>query len=318
MTVDSAPPRQRGRIRFGGLVRLRLFGDRFATTLPGHSWRRAQELNLVNQSLALAAQQMLCTAPLLVAFSAISLRTTGRGVGAALASYLGLSRRASLDVTSLFTSTTAISNTDTVVGLVLALLFATGVAATQARGYELIWSQPRIGLRSLPRQLSWVAGLCLYLVVVLYAGRAGHRVGHRVHAGGPAGPLVQLVVSLLFFWWSQHLLLSARVTWRRLLPGALCMASGMTVLVILSGPIMSGQIVSQVNDYGLVGATFVLSVWLVVLSGVVFGGALLGAVIAERRDQRTADILATLPPPPAQGEGEGEPEGMIAAAADHG
>jgi len=38
-----------------------------------------------------------------------------------------------------------------------------------------------------------------------------------------------------------------------------------------------------VFDYGLVGAAFVLSIWLVVLSGAIFGGALLGAVIVERR-----------------------------------
>jgi len=61
------------------------------------------------------------------------------------------------------------------------------------------------------------------------------------------------------------------------------MAVGMTVLVSCSGLVMSGQIVNQVEDYGLIGATFVLSVWLVVLSAVLFGGALVGAVIVERR-----------------------------------
>jgi hypothetical protein len=35
-------------------------------------------LSIPNQVLALAAQQMLCTAPLLIAFSAVSERATGR------------------------------------------------------------------------------------------------------------------------------------------------------------------------------------------------------------------------------------------------
>jgi uncharacterized BrkB/YihY/UPF0761 family membrane protein len=44
---------------------------------------------------------------------------------------------------------------------------------------------------------------------------------------------------------------------------------------------MSGQIVTEVSDYGLVGSTFVLSVWLVLLSGILFGGALLGQILVD-------------------------------------
>jgi len=272
----------------GPLVRLAGWQRRAATTVPGQAWKRAYELNLANQILALAAQQMLCTAPLLVAFSTISRRTSGRNIGDTLARYLGLSRLAAGDVASLFASTTSLSNSDAVVGLFLAVLFASGVAATQQRGYELIWAQARVGLTAGWRQLAWVPGLCVYLVVVLYAGRAGHRVGTRVHFGRPAGPAVQMGVSLLFFWWSQHLLLCGRVSWRQLFPGSACIAIGMTVLVALSGPVMSGEMVNEVHDYGLVGATFVLSVWLVVMSGVVFGGALIGRVLCERREPSVA------------------------------
>jgi len=53
--------------------------------------------------------------------------------------------------------------------------------------------------------------------------------------------------------------------------------------VVSSGWVLPGQITDQVANYGPVGAIFVLAIWLVVLSGVIFGGALLGAVIVERR-----------------------------------
>src|SRR3979409_626315 len=55
--------------------------ERWFDSLPGHGWRRAHELDLVTQTLALAAQQVLCTAPLLVATSAIVRRASGRGMG---------------------------------------------------------------------------------------------------------------------------------------------------------------------------------------------------------------------------------------------
>jgi membrane protein len=268
------------------VLRLRASTDRlwhrFEATIAGQFWRRAIALNLPTHSLALATQQILCTGPLLVAFSAVKQHSNDGNVGSVLARYLGLSSHATQDLDALFSSTGTLGAGDRTLGLVVALVFATSIAITQQRWYELVWSQPRAAvLRSSARQVLWVAGLCAYLVIVLYAGRAGHRVGRRVHAGRPAGPVVQFLVSFLFFWWSQHLLLGGRVAWRRILPSALTMAVSITVLVALSGLVMSGEIVTEVSDYGLVGSTFVLSVWLVLLSGVLFGGALLGQILVD-------------------------------------
>ncbi|MDQ6874205.1 MAG: YihY/virulence factor BrkB family protein [Actinomycetota bacterium] len=259
-------------------------------TLPGQAWQRGNEINLGTQSLVLAAQQMLCTAPLLVALSALSRRAGGHELGGLLSRYLGLSPAATHDVSALFGKSARVSVVDLVIGLILAVLFTAGVAAAQQRGFELIWGHTIAGLTARLRQLAWVGGLLVYLFVVFYAGRAGHRVGRRMHAGRPGGPAVQLIVSFLFFWWSQHLLLGGRVPWRRLLPGAAFMAIGMSLLVSFSGLVMSGQIVQQVDDYGLIGATFVLAVWLVVLSELLLGGALLGAVFSERRHSRRAEL----------------------------
>jgi membrane protein len=258
--------------------------QRLERSFVGVGWRRAAELNLPTHSLALAAQQILCTAPLLVAFSVIRRHPATQNIGDVLTHYLALSPAASQDVGSLFHDSQSVTRSDRVIGLLLALLFATAIAATQQRWFEQVWSQARAPImRSVVRQLVWVAGLCAYLVIVLYAGRAGHGVGQHVHAGRPSGPVVQFGVSLAFFWWSQHLLLGGRLGWRRLLPGALCMALGMTALVGLSGYAMSGEIVAEVSDYGLIGSTFVLALWLVALSGLVCAGALVGQLISERR-----------------------------------
>ncbi len=246
---------------------------------PGHVWRRTQELNLATHSLALAAQQIFCTAPLLVAFAAV--RHRGR-VGEVLSRYLGLSPTASHEVDSLFIAQTSLDRTDALLGLLVALGFATSIAATQQRWYELVWELPRAGIvRSSLRQLAWVVGLCGYLIIVLYAGRVGHAVGHRVHAGRPTGPAAQLVVSFLFFLGSQYVLLGKRVALRRLIPGSVIMAATITVLVAMSGLVMSGQIVSQVADYGLIGATFILSLWLLTLSGALFLGSLVGEALSR-------------------------------------
>jgi len=257
---------------------------RFDESFIGMGWRRAAELNLPTHSLALAAQQVLCTAPLLVSFSLAKRHVASENIGDVLTRYLALSPAASNDVRPLFDNSLTVTSGDRILGLIFALFFSTAIAATQQRWFELVWSQPRAPIvNSTFRQLCWVAGLCGYLIVVVYAGRAGHGVGRHVHAGRGAGPVVQFAVSFVFFWWSQHVLLSGRIPWRRLIFGAAAMAMGMTILVGLSGFALSGQIVSEVHDYGPIGATFVLSLWLVALSGLVCAGALIGQLIAQRR-----------------------------------
>jgi len=51
--------------------------------------------------------------------------------------------------------------------------------------------------------------------------------------------------------------------------------------------VLPGQITEQVDEYGLIGATFVLSIWLVVFSAIVFGAALAGAILVERSDAKS-------------------------------
>jgi membrane protein len=263
--------------------RLAVGVQRWHDSLPGHGWRRANELDLVTQTLALGAQQVLCTAPLLVAMSAIVRRASGRGLGGFVTTLLGLKGLAARDVTALFTSSPTVSTTELSIGLAVAAVFGTGVAATQQRGYEMIWSQPRTGLRSVWRQLGWIAGLLGYLTAMWTLGRLGHSLNRWARVGAPVRGTGQLGLTFLFCWWSQHLLLSGRIRWRALLPGAICMTLATTVLVVVSGIVLPDQITELVSDYGFVGAAFVLSIWLVVLSGAIFGGALLGALIVERR-----------------------------------
>jgi membrane protein len=115
-------------------------------------------------------------------------------------------------------------------------------------------------------------------------GRLGRMLDQ--HIGRPglmAVALMQGVATFLYYWWSQHWLLGGRVTWRALLPGAICVGIGTTILFRLTRVIMPGQIAWQVHAYGLIGGVFVLSVWLMILCVVIFGGVLLGALITERR-----------------------------------
>lgn len=264
---------------------MRAMNDRWTDGFAGRSWRRSRELNLVTHTLALAAQQVLCTAPLLVALSALLRRVGGQGPGVLIPRYLGLTGTAAQDVADLFSRTSdSVSVTTLVTEAALALLFGTGVALTFQRALELVWSLPPAGLRSVARQCTWIVGLVAYLAVVFGVGHGAHRIHGHVHVRLVARVVVQLVASFAFFWWSQRVLLGRRVGWRALGPGAVLIAVGTAVVVGLSGLVLPGQITDQVGDYGLIGGAFVLSIWLVVLSGVVVGGAFLGAMWVQRHE----------------------------------
>ena len=180
-------------------------------------------------------------------------------------------------------SSSTVSAAELAVGLIVAAVFSTGVAATQQRGYEMIWSLPRTGLRSILRQLVWVIGPARRPHHHVVRGSSWSRPLPMGHVGLVARGVGQFVLTFWFYWWSQYLLLSGRTRWRTLLPGAICMTLATTALVAVSGLVLPGQITEAVTDYGFVGAALILSIWLVVLSGVIFGGVLLGAIIVERR-----------------------------------
>lgn len=261
--------------------------DWWGRSIGGLSWKRIRQLDLDTHALALCAQQVLCTAPLIVAMSAVLQRESGHGGGFILTKFFGLHGDSESAVERLFgRSAPSISTLALIFAMVTAIVFSTSVAAVQQRAFEMIWTLPRvIGVRSYLRQLTWAVMLGIYSASVLLAGRAS-RVFASAHHDKPAiiaAVVIQGFLTFLYYWWSQRWLLGGRVSWRALLPGSIWVGVGTTVLFRLTRVIMPGQISWQVHAYGLIGCVFVLSVWLMILSGVIFGGVLIGALTTQRR-----------------------------------
>lgn len=271
--------------RVPGLDRAQAGVARVRGTGAAKVYDRARHYNLVAHVLALGAQQVLCTAPLVVAVSAVVQRATGRGMGQLLSALFGLDPGAASAVDRLFSGSQRVSITELVIGLLVALAFGTGVAATQQRGFELLWGLPRAdGLRIWLRQAAWGVALAAYVTTMTFAGRIGRWAGAPIRLDSWTAALLQGAVTAAFYWWGQRILLDSRVSYRRLLPGALCVGVGIVVLLKASPLVLSGQIDQEVADYGLIGAVFVLSIWLMVLSAVLMGGVLAGVLIVRRGD----------------------------------
>lgn len=256
-----------------------------ANSLGGHGYRRIREIDLNTHALALCAQQVLCTAPLIVAMGAVLERFTDHGAAYFIDKFFGFNGESAAAVDKLFAQHSQISTLSLFFALVTSVVFSTGVAAVQQRAFERIWTLPRIvTIRSYLRQLVWVFGLGTFSLILLGLGRLGKELSDTLGLSATmAIAIVQGCVTFAFYWWSQRWLLAGRVTWRALLPGAFAVGLLTTVMFRLTRWLMPSQMTWPVEAYGLIGAVFVLSIWLMALSIVIFGGALYGALVVERR-----------------------------------
>lgn len=264
-------------------ARVEVLITRWEQSLPGHAWQRGQRLDVATHTLALAAQQVLCTAPLLVAMSALLRRFHLGSAVVLLANLLGLDAPSTTALTSLFRTTFRPSLGVLVLGLALSLAFAVSAATTTQRMLETVWGVPRAPWTSIWRQVVWVLALTPAMALAMYAARLSRS---PTTSGGMAIALVAVTEGLCavaFAWWTQRLLLGGRIAWRRLLPGSALIGVGLGIASVVSALVVPDQILDEVADYGPVGAAFVLSVWVVALTAIMVVGSLAGAVIDERR-----------------------------------
>lgn len=244
----------------------------------GACWRRSEHLDLPTATLALGAQEVLCTAPMLVALSAIMARFHLGYVGGFLNDLLGLDQPSSRAVRELFRSTRTPNLSSLWIGLAIALVFYVAVASSTQRSVDAVWNHRATSWTTWWRRCAWAAGQIPMFAGAVLAGRVLHTWSLHPDDANVVYGLSLGVCVALFHWWGHHLLLERSVGWRQLLPGSVAIGVGMSLLVLVSPYVMSSEITDNVADYGLIGAAFILSLWSVTYSAIVVYGTLLGQV----------------------------------------
>lgn len=265
------------------IARLRARAGR---SLFWRAWEHSRRRDLGTYTLALAAQQVLCTAPLLVAISAIMRRLNAGGVVGMLADYLDLDAQSSRDILALFATHYRASWDDLLLGFGTAFMFATGVAATSQRVFEEIWGLPRADVRSWWRQIVWALALTPLLSLAVWSSHVSRSWSLQAPVEITLEAITFGIDVAVFYGWTQHFLLLGRIKWRRMIPSAILTGIGIGITDVAAQLLVPGQVISEVKTYGLIGATFVLSAWVLVISGVIVVAAVLGFVIDERAEGR--------------------------------
>jgi membrane protein len=176
------------------------------------------------------------------------------------------------EVGKLFARPGQVLQTTTAFGLAALAVFGLSFGAAVQTGYEKIWELPPARWYARWRHVLWLAVLVgsLYLTATTTLWR---------HS--PAGTLAATLSAILFFWWSQRMLLGGRTAWNALLPGAVVSALGLLGLRVFSRLVFSPLIASSAVAYGPFGTVLVVQSWLVGVGVVAYGGALTGRLLHE-------------------------------------
>ncbi|MFD5816992.1 ribonuclease BN [Streptomyces sp. NPDC127038] len=264
----TVPPEADGPDRPTPWVRLRAA---LRDSAAGRGWRHGRDIELGQWSLGFAALGFLTLVPLLIVVSAAD-PAHGRGFAQWLGDGLGVSAAARDEVARLFAGPAQVRRTTTAFGLAALAVFGLSFGAAVQTGYEKVWNLPPARWYARWRHVLWLA----VLIGTLYVTATTTLWRHSA-----AGTLAATFSAVLFFWWSQWMLLGGRVPGRALLPGAVLTALALLGLRVFSRHVFSPLIASSAVAYGPFGTVLVVQSWLVGVGVVVFGGALAGRLAHE-------------------------------------
>ncbi|WKD36839.1 ribonuclease BN [Streptomyces xanthophaeus] len=243
----------------------------------GRHWGRIRDVDLWQRSLGFSALGFLTLVPLLIVVSAAD-TATGQGFAQWLGDGLGVSPAARAEIDRLFALPGQAWRTTTAFGLAVLTVFGLSFGTMLQSGYERIWDLPPARWRARWRHVVWLGVLIgvLYLSAITPPWRES-----------PVRGFVTVAIGILFFWWSQRLLLGGRVAWSALLPGAVATMIALLGLRLFSRLVFSPLIASSAVTYGPFGTVLVIQTWLVGIGVVIFGGALTGRLLHDELPRRS-------------------------------
>ncbi|MFC8428290.1 YhjD/YihY/BrkB family envelope integrity protein [Streptomyces sp. NPDC057253] len=250
-------------------------------------------VNVFDSATRLAAQTFLTAVPLLFVVASIAPQWLRDQFVTSLHEAFGLTGSSNAELSKVLLGTADPSDelrqTTGVVGALMVLLSATACSRAMQRLCQRAWSLPKASARVAAWR--WIAWIATWLAMFAVQGSLRNGFGLGLWLGVP----LLLIAEIGIWWWTQHLLLVARIPWRPLLPGALLTGSALAVLTSTASLYVPRALNRSLEKYGSLGAVFTLLSWLITLCVVATLCLTAGAVIA--REPWAARRLGTPEPP---------------------
>ncbi|MFF0433545.1 YhjD/YihY/BrkB family envelope integrity protein [Streptomyces sp. NPDC004327] len=254
-------------------------------------------VNVLDSATRLAAQTFLTAVPLLFLVASIAPQGVRDQFVDSVQAVFGLTGNSASELDKALQNTAHPSDelrqTFGVVSGLMVLISATACSRAMQRLCERAWS-----LRGASARVAawrWIAWLAAWMLMIGVQGSLHDGFGVGLWLGVP----LLLLAEVGMWWWTQHLLLSARVPWLPLLPGALLTGIALGVATSTASLYMPRALERSLAKYGSLGAVFTLLSWLIALCAIVALCVTAGAVIA--REPWAARRLGTPDPPDPPG-----------------
>ncbi|MFE6869957.1 YhjD/YihY/BrkB family envelope integrity protein [Kitasatospora sp. NPDC057692] len=259
--------------------------------MVGRALRQLFRVNLLDSATRLAAQAFLSALPALFVVAVFTPAAIREGVVHSLRKELGLEGPAGQSVQQMLGSGHEQETGFGVVGALVTLLSATALSRAMQRVCERCWELPKAGTRVAAWR--WLVWLVVWLVVLAFQTPVKDGFGLGAWLGLP----LTFLLATAMWWWTQHLLLGARVRWLPLLPGAVLCGVAVTGIGVASRVYLPGAMSRSIGQFGPFGVVFTGLSWLIVVFTGLTLAIALGRVVSE--EESVAGLLGS-PTEPGQ------------------
>ena len=253
--------------------------ERAGKLMPFRALRRFAMINGKNRMVILASQAFTAVVPLLLVIASMAASPEGSNrLATSLIQRFRLKGQAASALETLFSRPPDAVGGFGVVSIVLLLFSVLSLARTLQDTFESAWGMPARGLRG---TLYGISGAALFVLEI-----AAVTLVASLLRGTPGGAvtawLARVAESVLIWLLLQYVLLSGRVPWRRLVPGAVLAGAGQVLITACSAVYMPNLISANSARYGVIGVALALITWLLVIAAAIVAGAVAGAELARR------------------------------------
>jgi membrane protein len=241
-------------------------------------WDRMLETEFIDRSIALAGKAFISFFPLIIVVAAFLPSHLRMSIFTTVTHRLGITGASLATVRQAFSSADDIRRATGVLGLVLAVFYASSFTTALRRAYLRAWRRPPGGKAAgnYVRGVAWVAAFLVYMALL---------GGARNVLGGGAGiapfVVVALALSTAVWWFTAGLMLKGQVRLRVLFPSGLITAVALSAYALSATLWMPDNVTSNNHQYGIFGVALALVAWFSGAAICIVVGACAGPVLAE-------------------------------------
>ena len=270
------------------------------------AWERMLEIEFIDRSVALAGKAFVSFFPLVIVVAAFVPESVRSSIITAVTFRLGVRGDALTTVREAFRTSDDVREATGLLGLVLAIFFATSFTTALQRMYLRAWRRPT---HAGGATMYWRGLVCMAAVLACMAALGGLGTVFEGAFGVGLLAVLALAATSALWWFIPWFLLLGDVRARALVPTAV-ITSVATAVFAISATIWMPDVVSSNEDqFGFFGVSLSLVTWFSGAAICIIVGACAGAVFAQDTGSLgrlirggavstlTAGATPSLPPP---------------------